>query len=164
MAGITDIDYSKLFLWLLPPRLRKSKMISWTKALNTPVHTLYLGFKAWERESWYLLRYQTGQVAYLEFVLNDKFDPVQKRIYISGGNQADRLYIWQDSELQQPVWLHTDSEGQPVWLFTDAELAIGWSDDFTINVPYGLAAEDATIKATADRFKRDGKSYAYVKF
>lgn len=163
MAGITDINYNRLIRWLVPPRLRRPTTLAWLKALNKPILDAYKRFKAWEQESWFYLKFQTGQVAHLEYVLNEKFDPAQKRIYISGGSQASRLYIHTDAELQ-PEWLYTDAENSPLYIFTDQELVTGWTNDFTINVPNGLVAEDATIKAFADRFKRDGKSYNYVKF
>ncbi|MBS1740740.1 MAG: hypothetical protein JST88_09385 [Bacteroidetes bacterium] len=123
----------------------------------------YKLFTVWEADCWYQLKYQSGQVAHLEFMLNDKFDKAQKRIFISGGVILSRLYLYLDSELQ-PMWTYRDVEQMPLWMYSDAELAAGYGADFVIHVPFGLVAQDDTVQAFADRYKRDGKSYDYVKF
>lgn len=160
--GVTDIDYNKLLRWMIPVKLRQPRMVAWLRAFSAPIRNrLYPGFKSWEAKCWYDLKYQTGQVAYLEFVLNDHFDPALKRIYIGpGANVDNRVYLYLDSE-DQPVWLYLDNEAQPVWLYTDGELngGSGGGYDFTINVPVGLPNEEATLRAVADRYKRDGKRY-----
>lgn len=164
--SVTDVDYNKLIKWLLPVRLRTGKMSAWLKALNTSIGSrLYPAFKSWEAKCWYDLKYQTGQVAYLEYVLNDTFDAALKRIKIGPGQNVNNfIYLYLDSE-QQPLYLYTDAENKPVWLYTDAELIGGGGGyDFTINVPVGLPNEEATLRAVADRYKRDGKAYEVVYF
>lgn len=137
-------------------------MLKWLQVLTSPIwNRLYPNFKAWEISSWYDLKYQTGQVAFLEFVLNDHFDAALKRIYIGPGNLVNNhLYIYLDSE-DQPVPLYTDIELMPIALYTDAELSgmSSGSYDFSINVPVGLPNEEATLRAVADRYKRDSKHY-----
>lgn len=164
---ITDIDYNRLRRWLLPVRLRTAGMLAWLKALTIPISKrLYDRFKFFEREAWYQLKYQSGQVAYLEYVLNDKFDTVQKRIYISGASYASNmLYLYTDPENQE-IPIFRDVEGEDVYLFTDAELLGngGNNYDFTIHVPMGLPNEELSLRAVADRYKRDSKIYNIVYF
>lgn len=160
--SVTDIDYNKLLRWVLPVKLRQARRVAWLTALSAPIRNrLYPAFKTWEAKCWYDLKYQSGQVAYLEFVLNERFDPALKRIYIGPGQNIDNwVYIYLDSE-DQPVWLYTDIEAQSIWLYTDEELngVNGGGYDFTINVPVGLPNEEATLRAVTDRYKRDGKRY-----
>lgn len=143
-------------------------MAAWLAALTAPIReTLYPKFKAWEARCWYDLKHQSGQVAYLEFVLNERFDAAQKRIWIGPGNLDDvRVYIYRDDE-NQPLYIYQDSELQPLtYLYTDDEIsgAAASNYDFTINIPAGLPHELATIRAVADRYAREGKTYKIVFF
>lgn len=162
MAGITDIDYDKLSRWLLPVKLRKPKMLAFVAVCISYIKVLYIRFKTWEAKSWYDIKYQSGQVAYLEFVLNEKFDPVQKRIYISGGLYPLPVYLYTEAE-QLPLYIYTEAENNPVYLYTEAEYLYGFAD-FVINVPYGLPNEETTLRAVADRYKRDSKNYVIQYF
>lgn len=160
---ITNINWYLLINWLLPVRLRTSTVFAWLMALLTPVRqTLYGRFKNFERKAWYQLKYQTGQVAYLEFVLNEAFDPVLKRIRIAPGTlAANYLYIFLAWEAQD-LSIFRDVENEPVFLYSDMEYGLGaaGSVDFVIKVPYNLPTEELTLRALADRYKRDGKSYS----
>jgi hypothetical protein len=156
--AITDIHFGRLKKWLLPVRLRQAKIAAFVNAMLHYISDfMYPAFKIWEPKSWYDLKYQSGQVAHLEKVLNDRFDPIQKRIYLSEGLHPDHVYIYTDAE-QQPVFLFTDAENMPVHLYTDLEYTYGYAD-FVINVPNGLPQEEVSLRAVADRYKRDGKNY-----
>lgn len=158
MAGITDINYNRLTRWLLPVRLRKAKLLAFVTAATWYIKQfLYPAFKTWEAKSWYDLKCQSGQVAHLEFVLNDRFDPILKRIFISGGLAPPPIYIYTEAE-ELPFYVYTDAENEPVYLFTEQEYLWGYAD-FVIHVPNGLPNEEATLKAVADRYKRDSKNY-----
>lgn len=163
--AITTIIYRRLIRWLLPVRLRQPKLFAFLIAITEPIRVYnYQRFKKFEEMSWYDLKYQTGQVAYLEYVLNDKFDAVQKRIWIGSGTAPDRIYIYTSAETM-PLYIFTSLETNPVYIYTSAEQSQGQMFyDFTVNVPHGLPFADSTIKAVIDRYKRDGKSYDYILF
>lgn len=160
---ITDIDYNILTRLLTPVRLRTAWMAAWFRVLLHPFGVgVYDRFKAWERKSWYDLKYQTGQVAYLEYVLNGAFDPSLKRIWIGNNLAGEELkYIFLDVENEDKYLFRDYEPDAPMWVFTDAEYVNGVfaGIDFVINVPLGLPYAETTVKALADRFKRDGKSY-----
>ena len=118
---------------------------------------LYPMFKNWEAKSWYDITYQTGQVAHLELVLNDRFDPILKRIFIGPGIYPPRVYIYTAAE-QKPLYIYTAAENQPVYMYSEGEYINGVFD-FVVNVPNGLPYEETSIAAVVDRYKRDGKNY-----
>lgn len=158
----TNINYHKLVNLLLPIRLRaKETLTAFLHVMLYPIREyLYPLFKRFEKKAWYDLKYQTGQVAYLEFVLNERFDELQTRIYISEADDYDTiLWLYRDDE-DLPLWLYKDIEAKPLWLFTEAESYLGGDGvDFIVNVPLGLPFEELAIRAMIDRYKRDGKSY-----
>lgn len=151
--------------WLLPVRLRQPKLFAFIIAITEPIRNYnYKRVRTWELQCWYDLKYQTGQVAYLEYVLNDKFDHIQKRIWIGKGTQPQQVYIYVHTE-SHPLYIYTHAEQQPVYIYTHSENSVTQTYfDFTVNVPKGLTFADSTIKAAIDRYKRDGKSYDYVLF
>lgn len=164
---MTNINYHTLTNWLLPIRLRQPLLLAYLRVLISPIiQTLYPRFKGFEAKAWHDLKYQTGQVAHLEGVLNSRFDAAQKRIWIGPGQDYDLLqYIYTDEE-NEVLSIFKDAEDKPVYIYTDGETALGGGGnyDFTINVPIGLPHEELTIRAVADRFKRDGKSYIILYF
>lgn len=165
MAGVTDINYTRLLRWLLPVRLRKEKLMAWIRVITYPVWAvLYPKFKGWELKCWYDLKYQTGTVAHLERVMNDRFDVSLKRIYIDEGIYTEPLYIYTEAETQ-PVFIYTAAEASPEYIHTVVENLYGEAD-FTVHIPYLLLAEHEEIafKAVLNRFKRDGKTYKIIYF
>lgn len=93
MRKYTIIDWDKVLLWLLPPILRKTTHISWLKTLLTPLSNLY-------EDTLYKMQH-TGQVIYLEKVLNEIFNPsaVYNPNYTTEQKQFNNL-IYIDETLQ----------------------------------------------------------------
>ncbi|MEW5675595.1 hypothetical protein ABGT15_04725 [Flavobacterium enshiense] len=71
MKKYTVIKWEKLLLWLIPPILRKKTHYDWLNTLLSPIRAIY-------EETLYKMQH-TGQVIYLEKVLNEAFNP--ERIY-----------------------------------------------------------------------------------
>lgn len=158
---MTNVNYDLLIKWLLPVRLRTASIVAFLLALTAPIRlTLYPRFKVFERRAWSDLKYQSGQVAHLEFVLNERFDNVNTSIFIGPGYLADdRLYIYTDAE-NVPLHIYTEPELLPMYLYTDLEFQSGMGGyDFVVHLPSYLAYKESQIRAVVDRYKRDGKSY-----
>ncbi len=163
--AVTDINYTRLLRWLLPVRLRKERLMAWIKVITYPVWAvLYPKFKSWEQKSWYDLKYQTGTVAHLERVMNDRFDAALKRIYIDEGIYTQPIYIHTIAETE-PVFIYREMEASPEYLHLSAENEYAVAD-FTVHIPYLLLAEHEEIafRAVLNRFKRDGKTYKIIYF
>ena len=62
----TVLKWEKLLLWLIPPILRKKTHFDWLDVLLSPLHSLY-------EDILYKMQH-TGQVIYLEKVLNETFN------------------------------------------------------------------------------------------
>ena|SRR5437868_11020656 len=129
---IYDINFKKLVTWLVPERIAKATTISWLLALVSPVFTVWLSFKKYRTQKLYEL-YITPQVCYLERLLNDKYDYVQRRIVIDDPIERFPTYIFKEAELK-PVAVFKKSENHPIWIYTEGE-AGALQDDFIILVP-----------------------------
>lgn len=70
MNKYTILKWEKLLLWLIPPILRKKTHFDWLDVLLTPIRLIY-------EETLYKMQH-TGQVIYLEKVLNETFNPTKK--------------------------------------------------------------------------------------
>jgi hypothetical protein len=108
MNKYTILKWEQLLLWLIPPILRKRAHFAWLNVLLTPIHTIY-------KETLYKMQH-TGQVIYLEKVLNETFNPTkkynpnlsmeQKRlrglIYIDESNKPTIQYVYLHKEYFDP--------------------------------------------------------------
>ncbi len=108
MNKYTILKWEKLLLWLIPPILRKKTHVDWLDVLLTPLHSLY-------EDILYKMQH-TGQVIYLEKVINEAFnvtkeyDPnlniEQKRqeglIYIDESIKPELQYLYLHKEYYNP--------------------------------------------------------------
>lgn len=102
----------------------------------------------------------TGQVVYLEHLLNDEFDSNQRRIYIADG-QANVLppFVFNKIE-QRPIYLYNKSENQPkFYLYNQSEYFT--SSDFIVFVPNVLlsASLQVNLKRLVNYYKQAGKTF-----
>ncbi len=150
-----NINYIRLIQQLLPVVFRKELIMAFLRVLTSPISRLHNLFMQNRSANIYHLGI-TGQICYLEKVLNDRFDSSQRRIYISNGNFFDQVYIFtQDEELD----IFIDGEGgEDLYLFTEQESG-SESVDFIVNVPLDLQYNDAEMKAIIDMYKLASKTY-----
>lgn len=148
------IDFNKLILLLLPTFLRKPKLFAYLKALISPLVSLYDIWNLNRVENIKILQYNS-QKCYLRGVLNDKFDPDQRRINISNTGNKSQDYIYTEAE-NLPVYLGT------MWLETEFNYA-GSTVDFLVNVPQELInIKINEIAATIEFYVLAGKSYQII--
>lgn len=172
---VFDIDFDVLVRQLLPVRLRKERMIAWMKCLTEPVKWLYNLFSNNRNSNLYVLSHD-GQVAYLEAVLNDTFDMLNRRIFISDPAFIDPDYIYLETELK-PVYIDLVSEigigiipaPDPLPLYKEAELYSGGGISFIVNVPLSLGltttpGPEKRLRALVDMYKLPGRRYEIIYF
>jgi hypothetical protein len=108
MNKYTILKWEKLLLWLIPPILRKKTHAQWLNVLLAPIRSIY-------EETLYKMQH-TGQVIYLEKVLNETFNPTkiydpnssteQKRldelIYIDESVKPTLQYVYLHKEYYEP--------------------------------------------------------------
>lgn len=153
-----SVNYKKLVVLLLPGFLRKPKLIGYLQALIAPIDQLYYKWSNFRKDNLYKLEH-TGQVCSFEKSLNDKFDPMERRIYLGEGNIYDTEYIYTEAEFQD-VFIETEAEDDTLWLYTESETADN-GIDFIVFVPklvfdtqiYGLHAHVKYYKAGGKRYE-----------
>lgn len=100
----------------------------------------------------------TGQVIYLEHILNDKFDPVNRLIFIEDAADVEYLYIYNNSEPETGPYVYNNSETfNDLYLQTTSEQISNQA--FIINIP-STGINQTQLKAVVDKYKLAGKIYS----
>src|SRR5690606_27991019 len=96
---------------------------------------------------------------YMEHVLNDQFDPVNRGIYITDSSPYSGSYLFNKIESLEPTYLHNESEASaPLYLFSESEVFM-WGG-FVVNVPSSVVFDVFQLKAYVNKYKIASKSYS----
>lgn len=90
--NVYEIDLDRLVVELMPTRLRKPKYVAFMQLLMIPFKHILSELKVHREEYIYKINHNTT-VASIEKVLNDSFDNVERRIYLSKGEYTKGMYI-----------------------------------------------------------------------
>lgn len=151
------IDWNVLALDQIPIALRKPSVSTLAQIVLKPLNDLYYKWHNWRIDNIYKLEH-TNQICYLRGSLNDKFDPVDRRIYIGNGLLFDTQYIFTEPE-DIEVWLETESEDETIWLRTESETA-DTGLDFIVYVPESIYNTQLdALHAHIKFYKAGGKRY-----
>lgn len=150
----------KALIWVL----WKSKMLDNLKAFLKPVQDLNDDFVLFVAKSRREANF-TGQVIYLEHLLNDEFDASQRRIYIDDG-QANILppFVFNKIE-QRPIYLYNKSENQPkFYLYNKSEYFT--NADFIVFVPNAILTASLVVEMerAVNYYKQAGKTFGIQGF
>lgn len=156
-----SVNWNKLISWLTPSVLFKPKIFALLKSIVAPISLLqgeFIGYR-------YQVNYElsiTGQVCRLEKLLNDRYDPVDRRIYISNGNPSPKKFAFKQNEfVPQPVY--TEPENVGYFIFQEGEIT-QQTYHFNVNVPVGLAFDENEFKSVLNAFKMPAKKYTIETF
>lgn len=155
-SAFYNIDFKRLATWALPVRKRQNKILALVFGLIIAVMQVFQNLMRWRRQLLYELKI-TGQVCYLELMLNDRFDSTQRRIYITNPVIYNPTYVYQEAELR-PVEVRQESEGQPVYLFAEGEVG-NTAVDFIVWVPFSIVFDINEMSSLLNKFKMAGKRY-----
>ncbi|MDF7809899.1 hypothetical protein [Hymenobacter sp. YC55] len=137
---------------LLPSILRRPVMLAWVRALHSPLLTTYLQFAEHVRRSRTELSYN-GQTMLLERALNDRFDPVFRRIrIINSDTELSPVYLNFVSEQQPMPPTYQTSEGEPL-LYINHWIEYVSQVGFTVQVPRSLRPQEAALQARIKQLK-----------
>lgn len=151
------VDYNRLSVLLLPTFLRKKNLISFVQELIAPIDSLYYLWYNWRADNIIKIEH-SGQVCYLRKILNDDFDPVDRKIRVEAGNLFQTTYIYTGGE-DKDVSLPMDQENNAIWLRTESETADSGLD-FIVWVPSGVYdASYFRLLAQINFYKAGGKRY-----
>lgn len=157
-----NIDWNIFALDNILPTLRKPRLSAIAQIILKPLNSLYYSWYNWRIDNLYKLEH-TGQVCSLRGSLNDKFDVVERRIWIGDGQMNPTTYIYTEAEYQD-VFTNTESEDDSgtLYVYTEAETA-DTGLDFIVYVPFAiLNTQIYAIKAHIDFYKAGGKRYAII--
>ena len=137
-----------------------SRQMAWVRVLTGQVQALLGQFVALVADVRYRLS-MTGQVIYLEHLLNDHFDLDQRRIYITDGAVVvDPLFIYLKPNPGETLTTKADTSTDPLVLYNRADYAA--NVDFVIHIPSDLTLTTsvlALLRALVARYKLAGARY-----
>jgi hypothetical protein len=156
---VFNINWDKTIKLLLPVHLRRQRTLAFLKALSRPLKNLYNGFINYRRQTLRTVSH-TGQVMYLEQLLNDLYSPSHRGIEIVDSDD-DRFpaMLYNAAEGQLPVYVYNklEEEEEPYYLRNIAEYYN--LIDFIVRVPNGLSVSPAIIRNWVNRYRQAGKRF-----
>jgi len=147
------IAFTKLVQWLIPTWLRSNTMVLFVLAANKPLREAYDNFLTYRDAVNYKLAHN-GQVCYLQKVLNDSFDIINRRIRVVDFIVFGKVFLYDWDNI--PAIKYSDGVTDEFLYPDDIGL------DFTVQVPGAIintAAKLALLKAKVNEYKMDGKNF-----
>ena len=142
----------------ISPRLRKTFILEFFKVVCSPLQLNYNSFYQFYNDKKYELIFN-GQVVYLEHLLNDQFDNVNRGIYITDSPQFDDdVVLFNESENNEETVFYNESEGEPSVVFYNEAEVQTWPD-FIVNVPSAVVFNEIKMKAYLNKYKLASKNY-----
>lgn len=162
--GQYDFNVFDFVKQVLPIDLWKPRYLAYLKALLVPCQLLVGRLSIFVQSSRRAANF-TGQVIYLEHLLNDEFDNALRRIYIDDG-QANILppFIFNAIE-QREQYIYNKSENQtPLYVFNRSEYFT--SDDFIVFVPNVILNPTLELVLTrlVNQYRQAGKNFSIQGF
>lgn len=180
-----NLDLKHIIQLLLPPFMRQTKITTWLNCLIAPLLDIYGWFLDFRTATLQKLSF-TGQVIYLEKLLNDTYNGGQPGIYISDVEDLDQVYVGNRIE-NAPIYignieeyvLQSDGSYQdiydyspPIYIGNETEFTSQY--DFIIHVPSSANVLYAKVlnttnanalneaRALVDTYKLAGKNYTFI--
>lgn len=157
--GKYDIDMKRLAVLLLPTALRQPRLTALAQVFVAPLSGLHRRLTDYRDAKDYRLRHN-GQVCHLRAVLNDRFDPVLRRIRIDEEETSDvtlRLYLRSESRFTR---IKSRGDAGQVVLYRRGFGGTGGLD-FWVQLPTALqgTVSEAELRAVTNQYKLASKRY-----
>lgn len=154
--SIFNFDIKKWIYNVLPTFLRKQNLTDFLEALLSPLKRLFDLLVSFRNGNLYRLDI-TSQVCKLEKMLNDRYDPEQRRITITDGEFVPEEFIYKSVEKRDiSVYLNSENDNVPVYKFI--EFGSKYSD-FIVNVPGSVAFDLSEMTALIHMYKLASKIF-----
>lgn len=145
------IDFLVLIDFIIPPVQREDWLLEYIKSAFKPLDTLKQQFYIFYEKQKYELTFN-GQVIYLEHVLNDQFDNIDRGIYITDATLIQSKYIFTDIENNEETFLYMESEGEPPYnIYTNQEYID--DVDFIVNIPSAVTYDEDLLKFWVNKYR-----------
>lgn len=155
-------DVDEIGISNFPRRLRKHFTIELLKTLLSPIKLLFNEFYLFFSKKKYDLTFD-GRVVYLEHVLNDIFDPLNREIFIEDAPQQQTHYIFNEIEGNEAVYMYNEIEQQDEFYLYNQE-EIDNSPSFIVWVPSTIIFNESQMKALVNKYKISGKNYVILNY
>lgn len=156
------INWSKVIRENIPLFFHLSFRLNWINALIKPFKIIYSEFVITRAEYLYKVGYK-HQKNYLERILNDRFDPSLRRIYLADNTTTNTFYLYKNIESKPPLYMYKNSEGKPP-LYMRKNSEYSTSSGFVVFVPSDLVYEEAWLRATVNYYRFAGINYSISTF
>lgn len=154
-----NFNIEKSIIRNLISSLKNNYTLTWLRVLLHPTRLLHDDFIAEHKRIDYELSFNASKI-YLEHILNDTFDPVNRAIYINNTGAIPQVYIYNIAEGQPPLYIADYNQNQIVYIGNYAN----YSDVlFTVFVPNTVVFNQARMKAIINRY-RNTKLYNIVTY
>lgn len=158
-----NVNFKRLALLLLPTFLRRPVMASLMYSVVTPLGFIHTRFMQFREEANYRLNHN-GQVCYLRAVLNDTFDPYERRITVSDTAKNSGVLLLHKRE-QEQVILFPARNSNGLLLVNRRGFGGVSGYDFIVNIPFALQGIDSSrMRAVVSTYKLASKRFAISYF
>lgn len=154
-----DVNFKKLVVLLTPTFMRVPTITAFLQAAASQIAyllTLLVKFRATTN---YRLTHN-GQVCYLRAVLNDQFDPIDRRIEIGDADNKEPVLIyWREMDRLIP------DRNNPVLIVSSRGYVGSSGYDFVVKVPFEIYSASVTIqqmKAVVTEYKLASKQFDII--
>lgn len=155
-----EVNFKRLALLMLPTFWRKPILGAITYAMVSPLCYLHTRFILFRRESIYRLTHN-GQVCYLRAVLNDTFDPIERRITVTEDADSMGILMLRNREEDKAILLPARETGRAIIVNRRGFDGIN-GFDFWINIPLVLleTVDVTRLKAIVGTYKLASKRFS----
>lgn len=155
-----DVNFKRLALLLLPTFWRKPLIASIAYAAVSPLSYLHTRFILYRRETIYRLTHN-GQICHLRAVLNDQFDPIDRRISITEASGGESVMMVHNRDVERAQLVPTRETGQAIIVYRRGFDGVN-AYDFWVNIPSALydTVDIARLKAIVGTYKLASKRFS----
>lgn len=158
--GKYDINVKRLALLLLPTFWRRPLFSALAYAAVSPLQWLHTQFMRWRQDTDYRLQHN-GQVCHLRAVLNDLFDPGERRITITDNVDNVGYITLHQRDADQSVLIPARGSGRVMILNRRGYGGVN-GFDFWVNIPIALygKVDLAQVTAVVNMYKLASKRFS----
>lgn len=155
-----EVNIKRFALLLLPTFWRKPILAAFAYAMVWPLVGLHTRFILFRRDTVYRLTHN-GQVCHLRAVLNDQFDPIERRITISDEAASSGVLMLHMREQEQAFMLPT-RESDKAFIVNRRGFDGVNGFDFWVNIPISLydAVDVFRLRAIVGTYKLASKRFS----
>lgn len=150
------VDISMLVTRYVPVWFRRERNVQFAVVLASWLERIQDDFLVW-REGVVLAQYRyNGLLHSLERLLNDRYDPVERRIYIDVVDQVPGYWFLEDGQPAIASLLEDGALSGYAYL-DDGEMPELYTHEFTVHVPAALAFNPDQVFSLLDTYRYAGR-------